>query len=540
MTNQQHSISPCPFSQNYHIPVNQAWQLLAVYWIYRLILASLFVILDITHSGPALLGKHDHSLFTQTSQLYLGFVLISAFFLYRRKPGYALQTQIHIFTDIAAITLLMHASGGIASGIGMLLAVTVAAGGVLIGGRCALLFAALASLAILSEQIHADITQAFTNTAYTYTGILGASFFATALLALLLARRAEQSEALAAKHKNDLEKLQHLNNYIIQHLQSGIIVTDQNNTIRMMNDAAQALFNLQQPPETLMTLSSALYDYYQNWIQEPDNKQHLLSIGKQTTIQVRFTDLDSNTRMIFLEDSNLHNQRVQQSKLASLGRLSASIAHEIRNPLSAITHAGQLLAESPDLDTQDQRLTEIIRDHSARMNEIIENVLQLSRRTPGIQKTIPLTDWLRQYITDFQSHYSCKTTPVLINDDVDICVRIDEGHLRQILDKLCENALKHTGNNPQPSMELRISRQQPSQSPCIEVIDHGPGIGHELVQKIFEPFFTTSSSGTGLGLYIARELAELNQATLEYETIKTGGSCFRLRLLDANKEAIAI
>ncbi len=239
-----------------------------------------------------------------------------------------------------------------------------------------------------------------------------------------------------------------------------------------------------------------------------------------------------------LVDIALYNQQVQQSKLASLGRLTASIAHEIRNPLGAISHAGQLLAENALLSIQDRRLTEIIQTHSVRVNHIIEDILQLSRRTDSRREKIRLNAWLDNYRRNFSLEHSVNLDAfMLLLPAESLCGLIDPGHLRQIMDNLCRNALKYGKPQAGPII-LRVLVAQ--QMPCIEIIDNGSGISREHQSHLFEPFFTTSTSGTGLGLYISKELAELNQAKLSYYLTDDKRSCFRLCLLNAEQTLIDI
>ena len=532
-------ITPCPFSKRYQIPVKLAWQSLRIFYIYHFILANLFVILYFFDTG-VLSNSHGERLFQMTSLIYLGVILLSSVALNYRRPRYSLQACFHVILDIVIITLLMHAYGGIGTGIGMLLVVSVAAGGLLAGGLCALFFAALASFAVLSEQIYTHITVAAADISdYASAGTLGLSCFAIALLAHTLAARIEQSEAIADEKSIDIANLQQLNEYIIRHMQSGIIAIDRAQRIRMMNESAVRLFNLLQAPEDLSDVSAELQRLYFAWLANTEEDTAILQNDVGTKLQLRFSRLDKTYKpydMVFLEDSSRYAQRVQQSKLASLGRLTASIAHEIRNPLSAISHASQLLAESPTLDQQDRRLLEIIGNHTKRVNEIVENILQTSKRTPSRVKSIDLKPWLANFIQEFQLEHRRTRSPFQLEGHCDeIRVRCDPGHLKQILDNLCSNALKYGADE---TILLRILQLQ--QTICLEVIDQGPGIAGDAVKHIFEPFFTTSSSGIGLGLYISKELAELNQAKLEYERLESGGSCFRLYLANAEKTVIEI
>ncbi len=523
------------------MPAKQAWQLLNVYYIYRFILACSFSLLFYLKFGSLLFSPFDRLLYAYSSVTYLLLTLILGICIFWRVLGYSLLAQLLIFTDIIMLTLLMHASGGIGSGIDILLAVSIAAGGLLIGGRCALVFAALASLAILTAELYAAQNQLLAKTNYTYAGMLGATYFAIALLSLVLARRSEQMLQLADQQEHTIIQLEELNQYIIQHLQSGIIIADEQQVIHVANQAALRLANLSLTPHKLRGLSGHLSQQFQNWLNAPEHSVTMLQLSVETEIQCRFMTLPTHQQvyyMIILEDISLYNQRLQQSKLASLGRLTASIAHEIRNPLGAISHAGQLLSECTQLTSQDLRLTKIITSNSSRVNQIIEDILNLSKRTDSVREKIDLAHWLNDYLDNFYiEHTDAKDTFKLSLNDTPMWGFIDPGHLKQIMDNLCQNALRY--GEPERG-EIQIQMQHDRHGPCLEVIDNGAGIAPEHLKQLFEPFFTTSPSGTGLGLYISKELAELNQAKLSYYLTDQNRSCFRLCLQDANLTTIEI
>ncbi|MCK9394585.1 MAG: HAMP domain-containing histidine kinase [Methylobacter sp.] len=539
--NTNETIYPCPFSKGYGIPAQQAWLLLKVFLGYRLILAGLFVVLFYRYSGSSLFGAYDSQLFIYSSQSYLLLSILSGICIAWRLTSYTTQAQLLIFTDILILTLIMHASGGVNSGMGALLAVSIAAGGLLIGGRCAMLFAAMASLTVLAEQIFADYMRSFNSTSYANAGMLGASFFTIALLSYILAKRSEQILQLADQQKQTITKLEDLNKYIIQHLQSGIIIANKQQTIQMANESALRLANLAVLPVKLGDISEQLSQAFQTWLSDPEQNLALLKLPDQSEIHSRFMPLPTGHEffyMIILEDIALYNQQVQQSKLASLGRLTASIAHEIRNPLGAISHAGQLLADNPLLSVQDRRLTEIIQTHSVRVNHIIEDILQLSRRTDSRREKLYLKPWLDNYLKNFTLEHAANIDAFKLSyPDEPLCAVIDPGHLRQVMDNLCRNALKYGKPEAGPIILRAFAIQK---APCIEVVDNGSGISREHQSHLFEPFFTTSSSGTGLGLYISRELAELNQAKLSYYLTDDNRSCFRLCLLNAEQTIIEL
>jgi two-component system sensor histidine kinase PilS (NtrC family) len=255
---------------------------------------------------------------------------------------------------------------------------------------------------------------------------------------------------------------------------------------------------------------------------------HLAPLGKG--------DERSGPILVFLEDASIMNARVQQSKLASLGRLSASIAHEIRNPVGAMSHAGQLLAESRALDENDLRLTEIIRTHAERVSHIIDNVLQLSRRESSRPERFLLRPWLEDFAHEFSRTLELQESELSLGEvPADLEVRMDTSHLRQVMWNLCDNAVKYASETGGILVELQAGRTQRTGQPYLEVLDQGHGVDPATVDKIFEPFFTDRKGGTGLGLYISRELCELNRATLVYQAREPGGSIFRIVFADPNR-----
>jgi len=226
-------------------------------------------------------------------------------------------------------------------------------------------------------------------------------------------------------------------------------------------------------------------------------------------------------------------------KLASLGRLSASIAHEIRNPLGAISHAGQLLSESESLGEEDRRMTNIIEDHSKRVNNIIENVMRISRREPAVPAEIELGSYLRDFVEEFRSSHELDSNTIKLNiKKKAIDARMDPGQLNQVLWNLCENGMRYSKSKA--ALDLECAVREDSKRPYIDVIDHGPGIAADIVDNLFEPFFTTDSGGTGLGLYISKELCEANQATLNLQSNTEHGCTFRINFSHPEKQHVLV
>ncbi|MBK8161896.1 MAG: histidine kinase [Gammaproteobacteria bacterium] len=463
-----------------------------------------------------------------------------------RRPGFNAQAYVQIMSDILAITLLMHASGGVRSGLGMLLIISIAGGSLIMAGRTSRLFAAIASLAVLIEQVYSWLEGATLTTSYTHAGLLGASFFATAILAHVLARRLRESQALAERRGVDLANMAQLTEYVIQRMQTGILVVDDNFSIRLINASATRLLELAsrtegRPIKQVSTeLDRQLREWWNNSIYEPQSFRPTEAAPEILPKFARLGMDPSAGTLIFLEDMAALTQQAQQLKLASLGRLTASIAHEVRNPLGAISHASQLLAESPHLDSGDARLTEIIQEHSERVNAIIENIMQLSRRQRASPEELLLKPWLNQFINEFTS--SEELTPGEIRLEVtpgDTRVQMDPGQLHQILWNLCHNGVKHGAANGRNGLTLRVGIVADTNNPYLDVVDNGPGIDPKLQQQIFEPFFTTAADGTGMGLYIARELCASNQARLNYLPNPVGGGRFRITFADPRRRQVA-
>jgi len=388
---------------------------------------------------------------------------------------------------------------------------------------------------VLGEQTYADINDVFPKTAYMYAGVLSASFFTIAVLALVLAKRVETSEQLALKQSREIDDLIQLNDYIIKHLQSGIIVIDQHQTIRLANKAANTLLGLKLTTgASLSDISIEGSQLFKRWLRSPHENSAILAASSNTPrIKLHFNQLDSftdNAYIIFLDDLSSVDQQIQQGKLASLGRLTASIAHEIRNPLGAISHAGELLSESPSIEKEDQRLLDIIHNHTGRVNSIVKSILQLSRQEDSHIESIPLAHWLNEFESQFMEQFGLTKSPLIINIPNDLNnIDFDKNHLKQIIDNLCSNALKYGQQTPShPQIEIRCGIQKATQRSFISISDNGTGIEDTVAAQIFEPFFTTSSSGTGLGLYISNQLAELNHAKLSYSANAAGGSTFTL------------
>jgi two-component system sensor histidine kinase PilS (NtrC family) len=372
-------------------------------------------------------------------------------------------------------------------------------------------------------------------------GMLGAVIFAIATAAFPLARRLEESEALAHQRGVDLANLAQLNEYIIQNLRESIVVVDPANNVRLMNQPAaeQLGTRARSTGQPLARVSPDLSRLLDSWRRGNDAHRHLPAfVSADGSMQINTYIAPLQGRMdgpvlIFLEDAGLLAEKVQQSKLAALGRLTASIAHEVRNPVGAMSHAGQLLGEAPGIGPEERRLLDIIQTNSRRVSEIVDNILQLSRREASNPLLLSMRSWTSGFVTEFTSTMELFEGQVCAVPNDDVEVRMDPGHLHQIIWNLCENAVKYASEAAGGiSVELAWGRMQGSRRPYLEVADRGPGIPESLQDRVFEPFATGPSGGTGLGLFISRELCEINRAALIYEPRRGGGSIFRIVFAD--------
>ena len=528
MTDDEQKSSLSPRRPAGRLSLDPVWRPLHYFNAYRLLLAGLFLGLVVWGDAPRPLGESNIGLFRAAALFYLLFGLSSAVAGRLRRPDFDTQVVLQIYVDIFTISIFMHASGGVSSGFGVLLVVAIAGGSILSGGGVALLFAATSALAVLGQQYYGWATGLFATASFAHVGMLAAAFFASAYLTYISARRIRISEELAAEREVDLANLAQLNEHIIRRMQAGILAIDSQGHIRLMNRSAQRLLGVSRESggKQLNHVLRDLAELMQEWREDISRATHIFRPeGTETKVTASFAAIGAQASdgvLVFLEDASGLAQRAQQLKLAGLGRLAASIAHEIRNPLGAISHAGQLLSESTNLDKSDRRLNHMILDNAERMNAIIEDVLQLSRGKPAEPETVALASWLDGFVADFVTTNVAASDAISVRvEPPDLEVRFDPNQLRQVIWNLCENGLRHS--NSDPGLELNAGLGEKTLRPYLEVQDHGEGIPVEVEEQIFEPFYTTRVDGTGLGLYLARELCEGNQASLNLMRGQGGG-----------------
>jgi two-component system sensor histidine kinase PilS (NtrC family) len=527
-------------------PSDLAWRVIGLVNLYRLlvppvILATQWLL------GPQWLGPHQRpSMLTGVCIAY--FAAGTLLVLSRRLawPSLRLVALVNGLVDSLAVALILYASGGVASGLGILLVIPVGAMAVLAEGRDGFLIAAVGALCVLVQQILLDLAGLGSVTDYTVAGVLGVVLFGVALSALPVSTRLRESEARVRRQEIDLANAAQLSQYIVQHLRESILVVDTEDRIRLINESAARMLGDRNayPGVLLGEASPRLLYLLESWRQNahatPDTTQTFVADDGARIIRPHFAPLGANDpspMLIFLEDTSVIDEKVQQTKLAALGRLSASIAHEIRNPVGAMSHASQLLAESSALGEEDKRLTEIVRTNADRVSTIIDNVLQLSRREATRLERLPLGSWLEEFRDEFcETMQRVHAAVQIAVPPADLEVRVDPSQLHQVVWNLCENAMKHGGAGfPETPIEIRCGRLAPSARPYLEVADRGPGVPADQAGKIFEPFFSGGHRSTGLGLFLARELAATNGATLLHEPRTGGGSVFRIVFADPRR-----
>ncbi len=515
-------------------PPETFWRSLFYFSWYRLGVATVFLC-AFYFFGPALnFGYQNPVLFGQICAAYLVLAIFFYIVLREFKRGFSLQLTIQVVSDIVVLTLLMYYSGGARSGMAFMMLVVLAGAGLVGQGRLSLFFAAFATLSVLFEQALRVLRFDADPVTFIQSGVISTGFFATAITAHLLARRVVANETLARQRGKELADQLSINERVIRDMQDGVLVVDAVGRVLQSNPQVQSLLGLSPIPlpaaAPLANYSEALADCLVRWSRQAAESTEVMQVqGTGRWLRVRCLPAgEGGNALIYLEDMNRIQEQAQQLKLAALGRLTANMAHEIRNPLSAISHAAELLAEE-QRDVTRVRLTRIIGDNTQRLNRLVAEVLELGRRDRAQSELLNLKAFVEVFLDEFAVHDSRVADVVVLTADESAMLWFDRSHLNRVLWNLLGNALRHCrGEAGSVRLEVRrVSRPAAPARTEFHVIDDGPGIEPALRSQVFEPFFTTHSSGTGLGLYIARELCEANGAQLEY-CENAPGAHFRL------------
>ena len=504
------------------------------------VVIALVLLVYLSFDGRGLRASGPY-LYLQICLVYLGLALAFAVAAARLRRRFLLQLLSQIACDLAIISLLYLAGGGVRSGLAILYLFPLAGLAILAPLLLALFCTSLVTLFMLGESAwkvfmldgERDLLQA---------GLYGAAFFAAVLVVNRMAARLIGQEELANRRGVEIGVQQAVNKLVMANVGDGVLVVDPDGQVYAGNPAAQQMLGL-VGPELRFRLSAAaalapLAQAYADWRADAARSTAFVTIKPFTDaalegvtaawharrdlaahLKVRFAAADTaglgtERSVIFLQDVTGIENQAQQLKLASMGRLTASIAHEVRNPLSAIGHATALLGE--DLDSAVHlRLLKIVGDNVGRVNRMVEDILQLSRKVQPHGEPLALELFLAELKTEFVETHGLAPDIVAVAVAAGTQVRFDALHLREVVLNLLNNAVRYASGAP-ASIRLDLVRDK-AQRLELHVQDDGPGISPEVRAHLFEPFYTTSSKGTGLGLYLARELCLNNEARLDYE-----------------------
>jgi two-component system sensor histidine kinase PilS (NtrC family) len=525
------------------------WRTMLTFNVTRMVIALvLLVFLSFNTKKDAGTNTQFGSL--ETCIVYLILAAIFAIFAAYRRRRFLLQLIPQIAIDIAVISMLYFAAGGVKSGLPILYLFPLAGVAILAPLLVALFFASAVTIFLLAESIYQAVTQAI-DASFSQSGLYGAAFFATVIVINRLAAKLIKQEDLAAQRGRDLRVQEAINRLVIADMGDGILVVAADGTVLTGNPAAERMLGLTIPydkPAILLTDMTALApiaDAFFSWSGKSDDRTDSkddtsifvvvkpgdeMALQGTTTIwgwrreltarlKLRFATVETaglaeERTVIFLQDVTEIENQAQQLKLASMGRLTASIAHEVRNPLSAISHAASLLSEDAP-STSGARLLNIIADNVARLNQMIEDILQLSRKAQSHGEPLALTPFFTEILAELQETHALQKEMVYLAEMDQYFVRFDPLHLREVIMNLLSNALRYASGR-RGSIKLHVVSDVANRLE-LHVQDDGPAITPEVRAHLFEPFYTTSSKGTGLGLYVARELCLNNGSMLDYE-----------------------
>jgi two-component system, NtrC family, sensor histidine kinase PilS len=508
------------------------WRSLGYFNFYRVVSALVFGLLAWRFAGEINLGAQQATLYLTTCAVYAALGVVFAAAIWSRKPAFRWQLSVHVLTDIVCVLLLMYASGGTQSSLGLMLFISLAAAGLISRGRYAFVFAAVATLGVLGLSVY-SFWAGGGEPNFVQTGLMCAGYFAVAALAHTLARYAQDTERLAAQRGIDLANVSQINEVVIRDMKDGVLVVDADYRVRTYNERAESLLGPMPLGATMPKLqdySAELAGWLSSWRRDPSTAvSDMRSPVTAAPMRLRYVPIDNapgSATLVFLEDMSQEQSEARQIKLAALGRLTANIAHEIRNPLSAISHAAELLGEEGERTEVEARMLRIIRENAVRLDRMVQEVLQLNRRDRAQPEAIDPAAYLHTFVNDFCQMEKVDKAVFSLEIDSELTWHFDRNHLHQVLWNLTRNAYRHGQKRP-GSVRLCLNKAPMHDFRQLDIIDDGPGVDPEMRNRLFEPFFTTANQGTGLGLYIARELCEANGAFLDYVDVAPGGQ-FRI------------
>ena len=399
--------------------------------------------------------------------------------------------------------------------------ITVGLGNFLVSKQYGFLLAAMATLMVLSHGFvypQNQMTDKFLTGSFISIG-----FFIEAAIIQSLKTGINEARSSAKETQSQLLTASKINDIIIDRMQTGICVINNSGKILSLNRSAKERMS---PNEIGNNISAEIFERMKVWQEHQLQNDEALNIkienGAQFSVMISFAEINDTTTLIFIEDKDTVARRANQFKLESLARMAASIAHEIRNPLNAVSHAAQLIQDNPNLDTDDARLCDIIVNQSTRMDGIIQNVLQISKRRTTEPQWLNLDTWISKFTNDFieQNNVAFQLSSIPMK------IRFDPSQLHQVLWNISSNSIRY--GNANKENPILIEFKQLPQRASIQIMDNGAGITEQELKYLFEPFHTTSAKGTGLGLYLVKELCEANHAEIRFHNRLNGGACFEI------------
>ncbi len=512
------------------------WTSLRYFNLYRIALAALFLTLSLVYGTELVLGTQSLSLFRYVAAGYLVLAVVLHGVLRNLRDRFDLQLSLQAGLDIAAITLMMYASGGLRSGLGVMLLVSLTGAAIIGPRRLVYLYASLASIALLLEQSYWALAEDAPSANFLQPGLLAMGCFATAGVTSWLAQRVATNEELARQRGRALATQTRVHQLVIEDLHDGVLVLDRAGLVVQHNPQSQRLLGAERLLGTeLAGLLPGFGAFWGDWRGggAAASSADFEARGRDLRLRLLDAATEEEFSVVFIEDTTRERDRAQQLKLAALGRLTANIAHEIRNPLAAISHASELLGEEKRAEDL-VRLTRIIHDNTRRLERLVADVLQLNRRDRISGERISLAPWLTAFVAEFAANESLSPDRLALEFPArEAWIEFDREHLRQVMWNLLRNAVRHARAEPRA---VRLAIRGFADRIELSVTDNGPGVPADHQGQLFEPFFTTDSKGTGLGLYLARELCSANRAILEYVDDMPGAH-FRILCREAKAAA---
>ena len=491
------------------------------------------------------------ALFFATAAIYVVFAFIALVVVIRLRRYFNVQLWIHVVMDLVFLAILVFAAGGPRSGFGLLMVAPIAGAAVLLSLRSSLFIAATSSIILLSQSLALSSREDASDPGFFAAAVTGVVLFSISAIVNRLASRLAIEENRAKRRGDDLRNQLLVNQLVIAELTDGVVIFSSDGKARVMNRAAHQMVGgqLSASAPTNPGMGSTLSGFLPSgpaWeiiaeqlVQWQANEQsNAFSVdvslrsegnanaafGANKRVRMRFLSTQAAVAepgqgdvVLVMEDLNRIEDQAQQLKLASMGRLSASIAHEIRNPLGAIRHANSLLAESLAAEAIPARLrlSGIVEDNTVRINRIIEDVLSIARRDRAAPEDIDIATFFESFLPEFTAQHKVKGDRLSLHVDSIKPICFDENQLRQLMVNLLINALRYSSDLA-ASVQIQW-RDVGADGSELSICDDGPGLPESMLPHLFEPFMTTESRGTGLGLYLARELCHANGATIRYQ-----------------------